>query len=261
MGLISDLFSSNSYDASAAKAKEAAQKFAGKGYDAVSDIYKSGTAKATGALADPLEKINDIYEQEQLGRVAYMNALGLMGPENSEAARAMFQASPGYQYQLEQGSQNLLRNNALAGTTRSGGAMTDLNLFAQNAANQDWGNWLNRLQMFNPLQANAQNASLAEQLAGIYGNETAGLAGAAGKKFDTFGQSAADYQRALAANRAGAAGNAFDAIKFGVGTAAGLGGMAMGGGYFGGGGTPASGNPLGWQTNIFDPNNDWVEAV
>lgn len=56
-----------------------------------------------------------------------------------------FQASPGYKFQFDQGTEAI---NALAGAKgglNSGRTLQDLTTFGQGLANQDWNNYLNRL--------------------------------------------------------------------------------------------------------------------
>ena len=67
-----------------------------------------------------------------------------------------FQESPGYQFAFDQGTDAV---NALAGARgglNSGRTMQDLNTFGQGIANQEYGNWWNRL---SGLAGSGQNAA------------------------------------------------------------------------------------------------------
>ena len=67
-----------------------------------------------------------------------------------------FEASPGYQFAFDQGTDAV---NALAGAKgglNSGRTMQDLNTFGQGIANQEYGNWWNRL---SGLAGSGQNAA------------------------------------------------------------------------------------------------------
>lgn len=100
-----------------------------------------------------------------------------------------FQQSPGYQWAFDQGTAGV---NALAGARgglNSGRTMQDLTKFGQGIANQEWGNYMNRLAGLTDasmgaasLQANAsQNAAagVSNALAGIGNAQAAGSIGAA----------------------------------------------------------------------------------
>lgn len=75
----------------------------------------------------------------------YANALGLNGPGGNTAATGAFQAGPGYNFALGQGIQALDRSAAGSGMFGSGNAAMALNDYGQGMANQEYGNWLQRL--------------------------------------------------------------------------------------------------------------------
>ena len=62
--------------------------------------------------------------------------------------QALLSKIPGYQFALDQGSQNVLRNGAATGTTASGGTLNALQQQGQGAASQNYFNYLNALQPF-----------------------------------------------------------------------------------------------------------------
>ncbi len=76
----------------------------------------------------------------------YANALGLRGAGGSSAAQRAFQTGPGYQFAMDQGTQALDRSAAGRGLFGSGNAAAALTGFGQGLANQEYGNWLSRLQ-------------------------------------------------------------------------------------------------------------------
>ena len=76
----------------------------------------------------------------------YANALGLNGPAGNATATNAFQVSPGYDFQLKQGTQALDRSAAGAGNFGSGGAAAALDQYGQGLANQNYGQWLSNLQ-------------------------------------------------------------------------------------------------------------------
>jgi hypothetical protein len=89
---------------------------------------------------DPYTKSGDA------ANTLYSNALGLNGASGNAAATQAYQTSPGYNFQLQQGTQALDRSAAGAGLFGSGNAATALTQYGQGLANQDYGNWLARLQ-------------------------------------------------------------------------------------------------------------------
>lgn len=100
-----------------------------------------------------------------------------------------FQATPGYQFQFDQGTSAV---NALAGARgglNSGRTMQDLTTFGQGLANQEYGNYLNRLtgmsgsgQAAAGAQANAATnaaSGVSNALSGIGNAQAAGAIGSA----------------------------------------------------------------------------------
>lgn len=73
------------------------------------------------------------------------NALGLNGAEGNQNALSAFTASPGYQFQLQQGVNALDRSAAARGNLYSGAQGRALTEYGQGVANQEFGNYLNRL--------------------------------------------------------------------------------------------------------------------
>jgi hypothetical protein len=68
---------------------------------------------------------------------------GLNGQQGSANARSMFQEAPGYQYNLDQSEQALMRHNAALGQLQSGDTSMDLQRNAIGLADQGWGDWIN----------------------------------------------------------------------------------------------------------------------
>lgn len=81
-----------------------------------------------------------------------------------------FQETPGYAFQLEQGNKAVLNNLSALGMKNSGLAMKELTRFGQGLANQEYGNWLNRLATTAGLgqqQTNTTNALLANTASNV----------------------------------------------------------------------------------------------
>lgn len=128
-------------------------------------------------------------------------------PQNMQMTpRKGFQETPGYQFQIEQGEKGVLNNMAALGMKNSGAALKALTRFRTGLANQEYGNYMNRLagaagmgqSQVNTTNQMTQNA--AQGIASSYGD--VGAARASGY----VGQANA-WQNALggAANNAGGA--------------------------------------------------------
>lgn len=103
------------------------------------------------------------YGQAQQGGTALGNALGLNGASGNAAATAAFQNNPGYQFQLQQGQNSILANQAKTGQLASGATNLDLDQYSQGLANQGWNQYVQNLQPY----LGAQN-SAATGIGGLY---------------------------------------------------------------------------------------------
>ena len=107
-----------------------------------------------------------------------------------------FQASPGYAYQVQQGLRGVDAGAASQGILRSGATIKAEETLGSNLANQDFGNYWNRLQQLsgngltaatgiaNAATGGASNiaqtdASAANAQSSIYGNVASSLGGSA----------------------------------------------------------------------------------
>jgi hypothetical protein len=109
------------------------------------------------------------------------NLLGLNGQPSADAAMKSFQASPGYQYQVQQGLQGVDAGAAARGTLVSGSTIKGEETVASGLANQDFGNYMSRLNSlsnFGITAAGGQastDTSAAGAQANIAGNTATGL--------------------------------------------------------------------------------------
>ena len=126
--------------------------------------------------------------------------LGLNGQPAADAAMSTFQASPGYQFQMQQGLRGVDAGAASQGILRSGATIKGEDEFAQGLANTTFGNYFNQLQQLsgNGLtaaggitsassgaanQMSTTDASGATAQANIYGNVAGSLGGQANSLF------------------------------------------------------------------------------
>jgi hypothetical protein len=182
----------------------------------------TGLNLATGSYNAGLQPFQTNLATDQAGQNAYADATGANGAAGNQRAVQNFQTGPGYQFQLDQGSQNVLRNQAATGQLASGATNVDLQNYGQGQANQAYQQYIQNLQPF--LGQSTANASGA---GGLY-------SGLANLQNQNLGQSASlDYGAATSAGNAQAnadlANNAAAANQFGaLKSAASLGSTLMG---------------------------------
>jgi hypothetical protein len=128
--------------------------------------------------------------------------LGLNGPDAANAARANFQASPGYQWSLDQGLRAVDAGAAAQGFGRSGAVLKAEQTFGTGLADQEFTNYYNRLFDISKLGENAAagqgtaslktgegiaqtDLSLGSALSSIYGNAAKGVGNAANQYLNT----------------------------------------------------------------------------
>ncbi len=99
------------------------------------------------------------FGEEALG--TYRGALGLGGSRAQQTARAAFQASPAYQFMLEEGLRATRRGMAPTGLRGSGAEQRALMRYGSGLAAQEYGAWQDRL-----AKAAGLGAELGEQAAG-----------------------------------------------------------------------------------------------
>lgn len=225
MASIFDLFSNtNAQDAANAQ-------IAGitTGQQQANTALNTGLNTATNTANAGNAATNANIATDQAGQTAYGDALGLNGPAGSAAAVANWQATnPAYAAQLQQGSNNVLRNQAATGNLASGATDVDLQTLGQNQANATYQQYLTNLQPF--IGASTANANTAASA----GTALAGLQNA------NYGQQASlDYGAATSQGNAqanadlannNAAANQFGALSSILGGASGLSGAASAGG-------------------------------
>lgn len=142
------------------------------------------------------------------------NGIGL-GEFNKKFSLADYQADPGYQFRLDQGTQALERSAAARGGLLSGGNLKDLTNYQQGVASQEYGNAYNRFNndqssRFNRLAtlagvgqtANNTLASVGQNTANNIGSnligsgnaQAAGTVGSANAINNAVGQGISAYQ-------------------------------------------------------------------
>lgn len=158
MGLFDSLFGNPAEDAARKNRKMlTGLKKEGMGY------IDAGQDESRGYI----EGVGDIYsglaDRSLANLDFYKDALGLNGAGGSAAALERFQTGPGYEFQMSQGLDALERRAAARGQLNSGNTNIDTLTYSQGLANQEWGNWLDRLQGFDSQQNQNYLAGLSGQ--------------------------------------------------------------------------------------------------
>jgi hypothetical protein len=107
-----------------------------------------------------------------------LDALGVNGPQGNTRATAAFQASPGYQYSVDQALDQTKRAAAASGQDIGGNTLAALSDRAGNMANQSYGSWLDRLNGYvSPeLSATSGQAGAIASEAPVYTNTAGSIA-------------------------------------------------------------------------------------
>lgn len=173
IGTTAAILGSAALGAAGSIASSSAQKSAAK------SAANASQAATDQSIAEQRRQF-DIAQQNQApwlqaGRQSvghYANLLGLNGPEASANALAVFEASPDYQYRMNESMRALTARNSALGIQDSGAAQRSALLQAGNLASGEFNNYANRLASLAGVgQTAAQNtAALGSQMAGNIGN-------------------------------------------------------------------------------------------
>lgn len=156
----------NSQIAGIQAGQAAGNNYFGQGANALNTNYSAG-----------LSPFLTNYAQAGQGANAYGNALGLNGPQGNASATAAFQNNPGYNFQLQQGQNSVLANQAKTGQLASGATDMALNNYAQGQANQGWNQYVQNLQPYLGAQQAAASgignlySGLGNNLSNLYQNQ------------------------------------------------------------------------------------------
>jgi hypothetical protein len=150
--------------------------------------YNTGLGQLTGArdqaagainnavgAYDPLSRMSQRLGDQYGGAFgAYVDALGLNGPDGASRARGAFQAGPGYEWMRDQALEASTRGAAARSWGSLGGnQLSALSRLGSNFANQEWGSHLGRLGSLQSElggRALAGTGAVAGGVAGQYGN-------------------------------------------------------------------------------------------
>lgn len=196
------------------------------------------------------------YASAGAGQTMLGNALGVNGAQGSADALTAFQNSnPGYGFQMQQGQNAVLANQAKTGQLASGNTNLDLLQFGQGLANSTYGNWVSQLQPY---------LGAANSAAGGIGTLNAGLGTALNQNSNTLGNATYGANTSIGNANAnatnaqtGVSGNILGAIGGGLNLISGLGGFGGLGGMVSSGNASVSSNPF----SSMNVNNGYVPNV
>jgi len=149
---------------------------------------------------------------------SYMGSLGLGGAGARQSALEAFQASPGYQFALEEGLKGVQRGLAPRGLAGSGREAKELSRYATGLAGQEYGGWQQQLaDLATGGRASAEQAAQRQyQTGGQLAELGVGYGGSLADLYERLSQSQAESQLAQA-QAAQQRGQAFG--QFGIGSA------------------------------------------
>jgi hypothetical protein len=153
-----------------------------KGYGQLSDLFGQGRSALNTNYAAALKPLTNTYNTASAGTDQLSALLGLKPGQNPQDVLSTL---PGYQFALNQGSQNVMRNQAATGQLDSGKTNIDLQNQGIGQASQNYFNYANQLQPFlgaansaaggiagvNTGLGNQLNANLTNQGNAAYGSQ------------------------------------------------------------------------------------------
>jgi hypothetical protein len=134
---------------------------------------------AANTQADALDRSADVQRQSNLDSLAYLREGRDLARDDLQPYRdagltdygayrgavgTSFQESPGYRFAFDEGVRAIDQGASARGLLNSGGRLRELTRYGQGMANQEYGNWMNRLQGLAGVgqTATGQSASLAQ---------------------------------------------------------------------------------------------------
>ncbi len=161
--LVGDVIGSNAAGKAATAQAQGAQQ--AQQLEAQNATQAIGAQKTAGTEAQA-----NLSPYQQAGTQALSNLSGMQPFQAPTAEQA--QATPGYQFQLQQGLKALQNSAAARGGLLTGGTSKAINDYAQGQAASNYGNTYNRA-----LQSYQTNAGTQFQLAGMGQNAATNLSG------------------------------------------------------------------------------------
>ena len=242
MGLF-DAFTGQPVIDAANKAAGAATAGYNAGYGQYAPLAQAGRTALTTNYNKGTTALAPFASAGTTALPAYLDALGLNGPEGIARAQSSFRTSPGYDFAFNQGLDAIDRRAASRGMLSSGNTNIDTINFAHGIADQDWNSYLDRL-----LGVTDRGQNAAGSTANLYAGLGTGLNNSYGNQAQTaygtqVGIGNANAGADIAAGNAKMQGNAYlwGALINGGKALAGIAGYGL----------PSKGtSPIGWSPSI-----------
>ena len=213
-----------------------------------SSAISGGVEQANALSEKTIQEARDNYATDRANAQPFLNVgttganqlgsiLGLNGADAAAEAQKTFTQSPGYQFAFDQGSRAVDASAAAKGMLRSGAQIKAQQQFGTGLANQEFGNYLTRLNSLAGI--GLQGASLGNQstatfnnlLTGQSSNQQSTITSGAGQEASIYGNAG----KALGDAAGGLAKNyLYDTALGGAGNGGGVSSVwnGAGGGYF-----------------------------
>jgi hypothetical protein len=117
------------------------------GLSSLTGNVNNGSNALQTNYANALAPFTQNYGTASGGQNQLASLLGI-GPQGSAGIQSTLQNLPGYQFTLDQGTQNVLRNQAATGQLNSGATDVALQNYGQGTASQNYNNYVSQLQPF-----------------------------------------------------------------------------------------------------------------
>jgi hypothetical protein len=174
MGFFSDLFGTGG---AAQEAAQAQQRGLQQGYSQASDLYGQGRDILKDYFGQAAGVFQPLYDIGRGGAGAYADITGAAGQAGQDRARALFMTDPGYQFARDEALRAVERQSGTGGGQYSGNVLTALQDRASNLAQQQYGQYVNRLAPFL-----GYSGATAGQLGGTYTGLGTGLESSLGNQ-------------------------------------------------------------------------------
>lgn len=149
MGLFQDLFTNRAARDAAAAYNSAVGQGRDEAFGALRQGRDAAVGSLEGGLAGALGRIGQVGNVDlsgaQRGYMSLLDATGANGADGMARASTAFRGSPGYTAGLESGLDAIDRRAAARGMLASGGTNLDTARYATDYADQNFGNYANRL--------------------------------------------------------------------------------------------------------------------
>lgn len=164
-------------------------------------FINAGTQQLQQNYAAGIAPNQSQFNAGQAGQTQLGNLLGLNGAAGGASAQNTLQNLPGYQFALNQGAQNVMRNQASTGQLNSGATNLDLQAQGQGLASQNYFNYANQLQPFMGT-ANTAAGNIGSLYSGLGNQVNANQNTLAGMQYGTLAGQGNAYANADYANLA-----------------------------------------------------------